>query len=61
MRIIQHRLSKRNSLTLLQLQNLGDLSSGKKNEKKVGQSNFAKKATKSGSNFKNKGFLDNSN
>jgi len=29
MRIIQHRLSRRNSLTLLQLHNLGDLGKNK--------------------------------
>ena len=60
MRIIQHRLSRRNSLTLLQLQNLGDLSA-KKNEKKSLQNSFAKKAGRSGGNFKNRGCLDTSN
>ena len=58
MRLIQHRISRKNSLTLLQLQNIGDLS--KKNDKK-GISSFSKKAHKSGSNFKGKGFLDTSN
>ena len=61
MRIIQHRLSKRNSLTLLQLQNLGDLSSCKKNDKKLGHSPFGKKGVKSGSNFRHKGLNDTSN
>ena len=60
MRIIQHRLSRRNSLTLLQLQKLGDLSNKKNEKKSTNSTNFAKKGIKSGSNFK-KGCLDTSN
>lgn len=34
MRIIQHRISRKNSLTLLQLQNLGDINNHFKANKK---------------------------
>ena len=42
MRIIQHRLSRRNSLTILQLQNLGDLGKNK-GEKKPTQLTLSKR------------------
>ena len=56
MRIIQQRLSRRNSLTLLQLQGLSD-GNNKFNEKKAGLSSFGKKSGSrfrdhSGDNFK---------
>jgi hypothetical protein len=58
MRLLQHRLSRRNSLTLLQMQNLGDLAN-KVNEKKNHQNNFGKKMNK-GPASKNKCNLDSS-
>ena len=59
MRIIQQRLSRRNSLTLLQLQNLNELNS-KFNEKKAPHSGHSSFGKKSGSRFRGKGSPDHS-
>lgn len=51
MRIIQHRISRKNSLALLQMQNMGEKCSRFNDKKNAPMSTFAKKINTSSKNL----------